>query len=394
MTTHTAHKPKRILILNDLSLRGGRDIQTGIFEYLDDSGQDWDLRLVPNAEASAVFDAIRRRDAGDVAGIILTEELEPAVMDALTASTVPLAVVGLRHAKLESRTRAIAFVRNDNQRIGRLAAEHLLSLGRFNSYVYVPSTASRDRYWSDERMGGFAQALRQAGIGIAVPPPGADVAAWISGLPKPVGALVAYDMLAADILHVCTDAGLDVPNAISIMGVDNDELICRQCRPALTSILPGHRQMGYAAAREHGRLMKTPNGASRQRITIVPPQEVVPRASTHVLPPATMLVRKMRDFIRENACSGISVTDVVRHVHVSRRLAELRFGEIEGTSIRQALETQKLQSACRLLADRKHSVKATAQQCGFKSANRLTRVFKRRYGQSIRDWLLGKRTCA
>ena len=113
-------------------------------------------------EASSILGESLSSPDAKISGIILTEEFDPAIMDALTASTIPLAVIGLRHAKLECRTRSIAFVRNDNQAIGRLAAEHFLSLGKFNSYVFIPAWMSRTRFWSDERQAGFVEVLKRS----------------------------------------------------------------------------------------------------------------------------------------------------------------------------------------------------------------------------------------
>ena len=97
----------------------------------------------------------------------------------------------------------------------------------------------------------------------------------------------------------------------------------------------------------------------------------------------------MQDFIRLNATKGITVADVVRHVHVSRRLAELRFRELEGISLRQAIESRRLGIARRLLAKRNRTVAAVAAECGYSSGNRLTRAFKAHFGLSISDWQKG-----
>lgn len=381
----------KILVLNDLSLMGGRDIQRGIFEYIDQSNADWDLRVVPNMEASSLLGDVLSSPEAKVSGIILTEEFDPAVMDALTASAIPLAVIGLRHAKLERRTRAIAFVRNDNQAIGRLAAEHFLSLGKFNSYAFIPVRTARSRFWSDERQAGFVEALKKVGLAVNVPPDGADLVQWLSALPTPIAAFAAYDAVAAELSRLCRDANLAIPQKIALLGVDNDDFICPQCRPALSSILPGHQEMGFIAARELHGLIRKGAKAQQRRISVVPPRQIISRGSTRLLPPATALVRRMQDFIRLNATKGITVADVIRHVHVSRRLAELRFRELEGISLRQAIESRRLGIARRLLAKRNRTVAAVAAECGYSSGNRLTRAFKAHFGLSISAWQKGNK---
>lgn len=377
----------KILVLNDLSLRGGRDIQRGIFEYLDQTGCDWDLRLIPTDEAHLVFNSEIPSAFDRCAGVILTVELDPSIMDSLAASAIPTVAVGIRHAKLEARTHSIAFIRNDNLSIGRLAAEHLLSLGKFNSYAFIPARGiPQSQYWSNERRAGFVRALQKANVKPLILPDGADIIPWLSALPKPAAILAAYDTLGAEISHACTEANIRIPQSVAILGVDNDDLICRQCHPALSSVLPGHHEMGYAAARELHRLMTRKSERAHPRIFVIPPKDIIVRDSTRLLPPAAILVHRMKDFIRFNATKGISVSDVVRHVRVSRRLAELRFQETEGLSLRKAIEARKLALAQHLLARGNRSVTTIARECGFTSGNQLTRVFKLRYGQSIRAW--------
>lgn len=380
-------KTPKILVLNDLSLRGGRDIQRGIFEYLDQTGCDWDLRLIPTDEAHLVLKSEIPSAIDRCAGVILTVELDPSIMDWLAANAIPTVAVGIRHAKLEARTHSIAFIRNDNLSIGRLAAEHLLSLGKFNSYAFIPARGiPQSQYWSNERRAGFVRALQKANVKPLILPDGADIIPWLSALPKPAAILAAYDTLGAEISHACTEANIRIPQSVAILGVDNDDLICRQCHPALSSVLPGHHEMGYAAARELHRLMTRKSERAHPRIFVIPPKDIIVRDSTRLLPPAAILVRRMKDFIRFNATKGISVSDVVRHVRVSRRLAELRFQETEGLSLRKAIEARKLALAQHLLARGNRSVTAIARECGFTSGNQLTRVFKLRFGQSIRAW--------
>ena len=388
-------QPPLILVLNDLSLRGGRDIQRGILEYLDHTSVDWELRNIPKSEAHLALKSELLAPGGRNIGIIITIELEPDLMDMLAESSVPIVLVGLRHPKLEVRTHSIAFVRNDNIGIGRLAAEYLVSLGKFNSYAFVPASTHYDRYWSDERQAGFIQALQKANLTPCIPAEGIDMAKWLISLPKPVAILAACDAVAEGLFRACATANLGIPQTVAILGVDNDDLVCRQCRPTLSSILPGHHEMGYAAARELDRLLAKKASHSHPHITIIRPKDIVQRGSTRILPPATALVRRMKDFIRINAVKGISVSDVVHHVHVSRRLAELRFHELENISLRRAIEDRKLALAQRLLVQEKRTVSNVAHACGFTSGNQLTRVFKLRLGQSIREWQKSKKalTC-
>ena len=176
-----------------------------------------------------------------------------------------------------------------------------------------------------------------------------------------------------------------MPGQVSVLGVDNDELLAEYSQPPLSSIHPGHADMGYKAAMELERLM---NGGRRAvfRETYIAPKRIVERESTGFVKPAAHLVARAKKFIAENALLGADTADVVAHLGCSRTLADLRFREIEGLTIHAALEERRIGEVKRLLKSTRRSVKAIAAQCGFRSACRLSHLFRQRTGMSIHDW--------
>ena len=95
---------------------------------------------------------------------------------------------------------------------------------------------------------------------------------------------------------------------------------------------------------------------------------------------------KAREFIRERACSGIAVDDVVAGLGVSRSTLEHRFREVTGQSVRQAIEAVQLAKARQRIVAGRGTLDEVAQACGFSSANRLSHVFKQRFGAPPRQW--------
>ena len=85
-------------------------------------------------------------------------------------------------------------------------------------------------------------------------------------------------------------------------------------------------------------------------------------------------------------CERIDVADVVGHLGVSRRLAELRFRQMEGKSIRRAIEDRRMAEAKRLLSKTRLSVTAIADRIGLSGQNRLSHVFKSRFGLAPEIW--------
>jgi hypothetical protein len=76
----------------------------------------------------------------------------------------------------------------------------------------------------------------------------ADLASYAQRLPKPLAVFSYNDCVAADIIDACDDAGLLVPEAVAVLGVDNDALIC-ECIPVpLSSVCHDLEGMAYRAA--------------------------------------------------------------------------------------------------------------------------------------------------
>ena len=59
---------------------------------------------------------------------------------------------------------------------------------------------------------------------------------------------------------------------------------------------------------------------------------------------------------------------------------------MEGTSIRRAIEDRRMEEAKRLLAKTNLSVTAIAKRIGFSGQNRLSHVFKARFGLAPEIW--------
>ena len=72
-------------------------------------------------------------------------------------------------------------------------------------------------------------------------------------------------------------------------------------------------------------------------------------------------------------------------------LAELRFRQMEGVSLRRAIEKHRLEEAKRLLSRTGLSVTAIAERVGFSGQNRLSHVFKARFGVAPELWRTSRR---
>ena len=385
----------RVLVSVWIARTGGRDTLTGIFRYL--AGHpSWQLSLVQSNEEFTPDLVQTAKDKG-FDGIIATIPGSQETLDALVRTPLPLVIKNIRSSAFKKRSSPTVFIYNDNAAIGRLAATTLLSNGRYASFAYVPEL---DENWCHERGESFRTQIVANGFECAMfrsethPQSPSDdhegIMAFIASLPKPVAVYAATDQCAVKILAAANEAKVSVPAQMALLGTDNDEFLTQYASPPISSILPGHVAMGFRAASELDRLMRGDKVRARHPTIYTPPVSVIERASTTPALPATTLVARIKAYIAEHGCQSINVMDVVGHLGVSRSLAEIRFRQIEGKSIRQAIEERRLSEAARLLRQTALTVQEIARRCGFSGQNRLSHVFKTRFGLAPEHWRLAR----
>jgi LacI family transcriptional regulator len=327
-------------------------------------------------------------------GIIARIET-PQVAKAILDSRLPAIALDLTGQQLapSNPLSRLSEVCPDSHQAGRMAAEHLLERG-FQQYAFVG--VGGDYPWSERRGRGFAERLAEAGLsGHVFPVPRtapaghwareqAVLGQWLRRLPKPVGVLACDDDRGRQVLEACRGAGLQVPDDVAVVGVDNDELLCELSDPPLSSVALGTEKAGYEAAALLSGLMSGRIGQSRR--ILVEPTHVVTRYSTDILAMGDRSVAVALRFIRDHANRPIGVVDVVRQVGGSRRTLELRFQQVLGRSINRELQQARLERAKRLLIETDLPVVDVAAAAGFNSSNYLIRFFRRELGLSPRAY--------
>ena len=374
----------------------GRELLQGALQYArSDPYCSVQMDLMPDALTPEKVAAIK--DQG-IDGILTSEiGMTPAVTAAFAKLDIPMVVMSAPDPRLSERTSNLAFVGMDEESIGALGAKYLASLGAFNSFGFVASY--RGLPWSDLRMQGFARGARTSGgrsvrlfggpENLSVAPGSPDdlkkLEAWLLDLPKPAAIMADHDNRASQVIDCCKRLGLNMPGQVAVLGVDNDRVICDFTNPRLTSILPDHEQVGFRAAAQLAAMMRR---KSSRKATVVrcPPKTIVVRETTRPLSPSGHLVHKALSFIDLHACEGIRVTDVVKHLGVSRTLADLRFREVENRTILDAIIERRLAEVVRLLVSTHDSITRISLVCGFKNPKHLKRLFKSRYGTAMRDF--------
>ena len=114
---------------------------------------------------------------------------------------------------------------------------------------------------------------------------------------------------------------------------------------------------------------------------LIPPVGIATRQSTDVLAiEDANIVRAVR-FIREHACDGIKVSDVLRAVPHARRLLEGRFKKLLGRTPHEEIIRVQLNRVKQLLTESDLSLEQIAERTGFAYVEYLSVVFKKKVGQ-------------
>ena len=385
--------PKKALVAISLRFASSRDVLMGIFRHIE-TLPNWSVNLVQPEENPLTVEKVHAAEQEGALGIIITDVQSDDLMHALAEAKLPLVTVGIRSKVLAARRGPTAFVNNDNAAVGDMGARHFIDQGRFNSYGFVHAGAADD--WSAERGNAFLARIEASAPdaetasypAVAAPDSPEDAAAlesWLAALPKPAAVMAACDWRAVHVLSACGRAGISVPSAVAVLGVDNDEFLCEHASPPLSSILPGHVEMGRLAAKTLEGMVG--HGGGKRHVTLtVPPIRIVERESTLIRTPSAALVDKARRFIHENATKGIGVKDVVAHLRVSRRLAEMRWRAATGETIHASIEAVRMAKLKRLLVSTRRPLSAIAAECGYKDPDALAHIFRKRFGTTMSSW--------
>ena len=374
-------RARLVMVVATISAPSGRDLISGIFHHLSGS-TNWKFILVQ--DGAAVTEAnVRDAVAEGLDGFILSRPCSKEAYAAIADTGLPCihiyeSDVGHTHGKMR-------FVANDNYAVGCKAAAHLLLNGDYAAFAFVGGGQTGG--WVAPRLRGFSDSLAAKGRKVEIFPDDGRIALcdWLRRLPKPVGVFATSDAVATAVVKEARTAGLAIPRHIALIGVD--DALHEVDGVGLSSVQPGHFEMGNLAARMLDGLMAGRHVSEKP--ILVMPRGVAARASTNTRKTAAHLVMVAREFIRENACSGIGVDDVVARVGVSRSTLEHRFREVTGSSVRQAIEAVQLSKAKQRLASRRGTLGEIAKACGFSSANRLSHVFSQRFGKPPRAFRPG-----
>ena len=244
---------------------------------------------------------------------------------------------------------------------------------------------------------------------------------WLATLERHTAIYAVNDPLARRVADAAIAAGLRIPQDLTLLGTDNDPAFCETSHPTLSSIQIDFERMGYLAAkmlaaritgaalpRNDGVARATKDGSLRanDQIPSLPPKAachctegarhsaegaigpllVVRRESTLGRGRREPHVLEAVEIIHREACDGLTPAKLAARLPGSRSLLDLRFREAMGHSVMDEILHVRLERVFDLLRRPEMPISAIADFSGFGSLRALDKLFRSRFGRSLRDW--------
>lgn len=275
----------------------------------------------------------------------------------------------------------------DDQASGRLAAKHLLECGLRDLHFF----GCKEQAVSHARLKGFQQEAKTKGARVVahwVDLP-KNQSHWVE--PKPyldalrrirheAGVFCQSDRIAIGVLAACRELGIPVPGQLSVVGSNNDEILCQLAEPPLSSVDESTAAVGYHAADMLHQLMTGKKlRTTRKRI---PPMGLRQRTSSDKLPDGPSHFEQALRFIRGHIHEQIGVPDVLRIGQVSRRTLENLFLKEMGHGVYEEIRRLRVERAKELMRESNQSILEVAIGSGFKTLKSMEVAFKRFQGNS------------
>lgn len=353
----------RVLVVLDVFAAWSRGILKGFAEVADELG--WTL--------------LHYHPDLDLHWLLRTWKPDATVLMAHDATVASLAgatvVVSVNH---DATRHGYPSVVLDEHRIGKLACEHLLKKG----LRHLTTFRFDDSEFAEARTRAFVEAAISKHAHVApgwwrdnaVPARTQEVPAalvkWLRDLPKPCGIFAATDTWARVVARYAQAGDFHIPEAIALLGADNDVVQCELTSPWLSSVAIPWRSMGQQAANlvRLGLSGKT----ARSRPVVIAPVDVVARRSTDVTAVTSPEVARAIAWIGEHSSRKLTLLSVARAVGVSRQRLERLFHASIGRTVMQEVRRSRVTRAKSLLSTTSNDLSTIAKLSGFSTLAMLS----------------------
>jgi len=358
-----------------------RGLLKGIAEYAQLHGPWYFLRnkpyyILPNQHEISINQLIEWKPDG----IILSENNDT---QKIIDTGIPVVISG----STKIYNNCINILSND-KKIGAIGAEYFIRKG----YRNLAFVGSSKLFWSIDRYEGFKASIQniqtlhhfqfewdndqqQNNFD--------NLYHWLFSLPKPIGLLACSDHFSQIVLDACIQKKIKVPDQVAILGVDNDELICKIANPALSSIDQYSTKTGIKAASALHEWMKNSTIDFKRQNIHSEFFSICSRPSTDILAVQDKEIVKALKFIENlDTSKTISIEAVVNQTFLSRRVLEMKFRKYLGKTIGEEIRAKRMKEIEKLLLFTNFNITEIAYKCGFSSDKNIASFFKKHHNIS------------
>lgn len=264
---------------------------------------------------------------------------------------------------------------------GQIGAEHFIQKG-FRNYAFL---GVKNAVWSNGRCEGFKRTLDNAGLIHNFYEYHKDVreglwyyeeelVKWLLELPKPIALMACDDNQAQHISGICKLHQIKIPDEVSLLGVDNDQMICLLSDPPISSINQNAVKGGYQVANLIDKLIKDPH--YRWTDVVVEPTYITARASSNIYSTSNPYISIVLQYIHKEINSKLTVDSLVKLVPLSRRSLEQMFREVTGDSIYSYILKLRIEKFASELIETDNPIVNIALDLGYIDYKNISRQFK------------------
>jgi LacI family transcriptional regulator len=297
---------------------------------------------------------------------------------------IPLVDLGLGEHNLP-----IPRVVTNNMEIGRMAAEHFRDHGYREVFALGPGNIPMYQ----ERLDALTHFMEEDGGSVTVLNCAENMQLEVIEELKAIandrghrleelslGFFAYTDMMAAELISMCLQHDLRVPENIAVLGVDNDDLVNAGLTVGLSSIESDQEGLGRLAANTLRNMLDQPAQKMKARMIRHAPKEVITRRSTDCYAVRNPLVADALHWIQNNFHTGIQATDVADAMGVTQQGLQKAFSANYTRSPGQEIRYQRIQAVAHLLDSTNARLEDIAENCGYYSVDTLINSFKNEYG--------------
>jgi len=369
----------KVLVLIDSTTEFSRRFLTGLIQYANENGP-WTFYRLPSYYKALYGESgiVERIKEWKIEAVIAQWEYEG--VDFLDQLDIPVFLQSYRN--ISGRFSKIS---GDYIGAGVMAAQ-FFAKRHFKNFAFY---GNKNFFWSKARAEGYRREVERIRgnyyyfesellDSMQWSREHVELDNWLQGLPKPVALFACDDNFALQVSEMCKVNNINIPDELSLLGVDNDELICNLSHPSISSIVTDDENGGYQTGKMLQNLILNKNNIPFN--INIDPVRIELRQSTEKYNISDSYVKTVLNYIHENIRLNISIDELTAIVPLSRRNLEKKFREATGTSVHQFILDKKVDLISTELLTTDKGLLDIAIETGFNDVRNVYRIFKKYTG--------------